>query len=252
MQSGLLVIEDLVKEFGATRAIDELSIEITQGEVTSIIGPNGAGKTTLFNLLTGEFKPTQGAVWFDGERIDDRPPYEIVRRGIARSFQINNFFPDLTVFENVLIATQSADTGFRVADLLGRRDADSDAAQKAREVLARVGMTDYVDSQASQLSHGQQRHLEIALALALEPQLLLLDEPTAGMSPDTTSRTKELLTDLATDYTIVIVEHDMDVVMEVSDRIVVINHGSVLAVGSQEEVRQNEEVQNVYLGGTVT
>lgn len=251
MSTGLLEVKDLVKDFGAIRAIEGLSMSITRGEVTSIIGPNGAGKTTLFNLLTGVYEPTSGEIWFDGERIDDRAPHELVRRGISRSFQINNFFPDFTVFDNVIIAAQSAETGFGLGDFLGSSSVSEGARERALTVIDTVGLSACVDQEASMLSHGQQRHLEVALALALDPKLLLLDEPTAGMGPDTTAAMKGLLDELAAEYSIVVVEHDMDMIMEVSDRVVVINRGSLVASGSPGEVRQDEAVQRVYLGGNV-
>jgi len=250
MSTGLLEIENLSKNFGATRVIDELSISLPRGEVTSIIGPNGAGKTTLFNLLTGGLEPTSGEIRFEDERIDDRSPSELARLGVSRSYQINNFFPDLTVLENVLIAAQSEEAGFRPADFLGSRAASPSARERAAEVINTVGLTDVTDQEASLLSHGQQRHLEVALALALDPELLLLDEPTAGMSPDTTAVMKELLENLSTEYTIVVVEHDMEVVMKISDRVIVINQGRLVASGSPTDIKDNEAVQRVYLGGT--
>jgi branched-chain amino acid transport system ATP-binding protein len=250
MSTGLLEVENLSKDFGATRAIDELSISLPRGDVTSIIGPNGAGKTTLFNLLTGELEPTSGEIRFEGERVDDRSPAELARIGISRSYQINNFFPDLTVLENVLIAAQSEDAGFGPADFLSSRAASAAARERAAEIIETVGLTDVTDQEASLLSHGQKRHLEVALALALDPELLLLDEPTAGMSPDTTAAMKDLLGRLSTEYTIVVVEHDMEMVMEISDRVIVINRGKLVASGSPTDVKEDEAVQRIYLEGT--
>jgi branched-chain amino acid transport system ATP-binding protein len=245
----MLEVENLTKEFGELAAVDAVSMSISEGDVTAVIGPNGAGKTTMFNLLSGKYRPTSGTIRFRGERINDAPPYERYRAGIARSFQITNFFPELTALENVRLATQSDRTGFKPRDFL-RHHADLEASVKeAEDVLSRLGLSDIADEPAMNLAHGQQRHLEIAIALGADPDLLLMDEPTSGMSPDETHETMKLIEEIATDTTLIVIEHDMDVVMNVSDEIAVMNQGRLLTKGAPERVREDQEVQDVYLGG---
>jgi branched-chain amino acid transport system ATP-binding protein len=245
----LLETADLSKEFGELRAVDGVSLSVEADSVTAIIGPNGAGKTTLFNLLSGEFAPTTGEIWFEGDRIDGRPPHEIQRAGIGRSFQITNFFPDLTAVENVRMATQAADTGFRPRDFLRHFTSLEDSRAEAEAVLERLDLLEIRDQVASSLSHGQQRHLEIAIALGSDPDLLLMDEPTSGMSPEETGETMDLIDQIAEDTTLLIIEHDMDVVMNVSDEIAVMNHGELVTKDTPARVREDEEVQDIYLGG---
>jgi branched-chain amino acid transport system ATP-binding protein len=249
MSDPLLVTEELTKRFKALTAVDTVSLTIPAGEITALIGPNGAGKTTLFNLLTGKLRPTAGEVWFRGERIDREPPHEIVRRGIARSYQITNFFPELSVLENVRLAAQRLHTGFGPSDLLAHYTSLAEPTEAAREALAAVDLNDSANRKAATLSHGQRRHLEVGIALAADPDLLLLDEPTAGMSPEETGEMADLLRSIAEDVTLVLVEHDMDVVMGVSDRVAVMNRGQLLAVDSPEAVRRNAEVQRAYFTG---
>jgi branched-chain amino acid transport system ATP-binding protein len=249
MSDPLLATEDLTKRFQSLTAVDAVSLTIPAGGITAIIGPNGAGKTTLFNLLTGKLRPTGGRIWFHGERIDGEPPHEIVHRGIARSYQITNFFPELTVIENVRLASQRPHTGFGPTDLLSHYTSLAEPAEAAAEVLGAVNLADVADERAATLSHGQRRHLEVAIALAADPELLLLDEPTAGMSPEETAQMADLIRSLGTDVTIVLVEHDMDVVMGVSDRIAVMNRGELLTVDTPEAVRSDEAVQRAYFSG---
>lgn len=241
--------ENLTRKFGPIVAVDSVSLEIPEDSVTAIIGPNGAGKTTMFNLLTGVLSPTAGRVYFQGERIDDLSPEHIVERGIVRSYQVTNIFPRLTVRENVRLSTQSGHSGFRPRDFLTHYTKLEEATAQATAVLDRVGLQDVRSVKASNLSHGQQRRLDVAIALASDPDLLLLDEPTAGMSPEETSEMTDLLRELASEVTIVIVEHDMDVVMDLSDRIAVMNWGSLLTVGTPEAVQNDREVQEAYLAG---
>lgn len=249
MTDPLLVTDDLTKEFSALVAVDRVSLEIEADSVTAVIGPNGAGKTTLFNLLTGKLSPTRGSIEFQGERIDGLPPHEIVRRGVARSYQITNFFADLTVLENVRLAAQRRHSGLGPGDFLSHYSGKEAAIEDAQDALDSVGLLDVVDRPAGNLSHGQRRHLEVGIALALDPELLLLDEPTAGMSPDETHEMKELIQAIAEDITLVLVEHDMDVVMDVSDMVAVMNRGTVIAYDEPSIVREDEDVQRAYLSG---
>ncbi|MBV0902908.1 ABC transporter ATP-binding protein [Haloarcula salina] len=249
MATPLLALDSVTKEFGSIRAVDEVTLDIPESEVTAVIGPNGAGKTTLFNLITGRYELTDGQIELRGERIDQLEPQDIVQQGLARSFQITNFFPDLTALENVRLAAQAQRTGLTPGALLQHYDDQSETREAARDVLKRLDLLDIAEEQAGSLAHGQQRHLEIGIALACDPDLLVMDEPTAGMSPDETVETRELVEDLAEDITIVIIEHDMDVVMRVADRLAVIENGSLLTVGPPSVVREDERVQQAYLGG---
>jgi len=250
---GFLETEGLTKQFGELTALDNVTMSIAADDVTAVIGPNGAGKTTLFNLLSGKYRPTTGKVQFRGNRIDAKPPHERYRVGIARSFQIPNFFPNLTALENVRLATQSDETGFRPRDFL-RHYADlKQPLTEAHAVLERLGLEDIADEPPVNLAHGQQRHLEIAIAVGSDPDLLLMDEPTSGMSPDETQETMTLIEEIATETTLLIIEHDMDVVMNVSDRIAVMNQGRLLTMDVPEQVREDQQVQDVYLGeGQIT
>lgn len=249
MADAQLETEDLTKEFSALVAVDRVSIGIKAGTITAVIGPNGAGKTTFFNLLTGKLKPTKGSIRFRGERIDGLPPHEIVRRGVARSYQITNFFPGLTVLENVRLAAQRVDSGLDPSAFLSHYSRGETAIDDARQALTAVDLLDVADQPAGNLSHGQRRHLEVGIALALDPDLLLLDEPTAGMSPEETRGMKGLIESIAADITLVIVEHDMDVVMDVSDLVAVMSQGSVIAYDEPSAVREDDEVQRAYLSG---
>ena len=245
----ILRTEDLTKKFGPLTAVDSVSLDILADGITSIIGPNGAGKTTLFNMFTGKYEPTDGRIEFRGESIGGRPTHEIVRRGIVRSFQITNFFSELTALENVRLAAQARHSGFGPSDFLRHHAALEEPIADAERVLERVGLDNVATEPASSLSYGQRRHLEIAIALASEPDLLLMDEPTAGMSPEETRESVELIEDIATDTTVVIIEHDMDIVMGISDRIAVLNEGSLLAQGPPAEIQEDERVQRAYLRG---
>ncbi|MEM4780408.1 MAG: ABC transporter ATP-binding protein [Halalkalicoccus sp.] len=245
----ILVADGLTKKFGTLTAVDAVSLEIATGGITSVIGPNGAGKTTLFNLFTGKYEPTDGRITFRGERIDGEQPHALVERGLVRSFQITNFFADLTALENVRLATQASRTGFRPRDFLSHHADLTEATERAGHILERVHLADVADRTASNLSYGQRRHLEIGISLAADPDLFLMDEPTAGMSPEETSETVELIEEIASDITLVLIEHDMHIVMGISDDVAVMNEGSVLAQGSPEEIRTDERVQRAYLGG---
>lgn len=246
---GFLETAGLTKQFGNLTAVDDVSLTVEEGDVTAIIGPNGAGKTTLFNLLSGTYSPTAGKIWFRGDRIDGKSPHDIYRAGIARSFQINNFFPELTAFENVRLATQSDETGFAPRDFLKHHSSLEGPRREARAVLRRLNLEGIADEPANTLSHGQQRHLELAIGLGSDPDLLLMDEPTSGMSPEETRRTMDLIDSIAEETTLLVIEHDMDVVMNVSDRIAVMNQGGLLTMDTPEAVQADEQVQEVYLGG---
>ncbi|MCZ7568190.1 MAG: ABC transporter ATP-binding protein [Ardenticatenaceae bacterium] len=244
--SPALQVEDLVRQFGALRALDGVSFRIRPGERHAMIGPNGAGKTTLFNCIGGEIVPTSGHVLLHGRDITGLGPHLIASAGLARTFQRNNLFLGLSVFDNVCLATQRRMQITRhLFSSVGRFDAVNVATDG---VLERVGLAEQRSVLAKNLSYGEQRQLEIAVALASEPSVLLLDEPSAGMSQAETNRMVELIACLPRDLTIVIIEHDMDVVFALADRITVLHYGSILAEGTPAEVKENPAVQDVYLG----
>jgi len=233
------------KRFGGFTALNGISLRIPAGSLTSIIGPNGAGKSTYFNLLSGAFAPTEGQVIFDGKDITGLKPHRFVHAGIAKSFQITNLFPYLTAMENVRIALQAHVSRYN----LWRRRSDLPTLnEEALGLLDTVGLQGKSMRQARELAHGQQRSLEIAVALAGKPKLLLMDEPTAGMSPEETKVMMALISKLVQDRTVVLVEHKMKLVMGISDRIIVLHQGELLAEGSPDDIRSNEQVKRVYLG----
>jgi branched-chain amino acid transport system ATP-binding protein len=236
--------EALTMRFGGLTAINQVSLEIPRGQIRAIIGPNGAGKSTLFNCITGVLAPTSGRILFDGEDITGLPPHRISQKGIARSYQITNILPRATVLENVRIAVQSRHHSW---SLLRHHRSFGDLIDRSRAVLASVGLADKEGELASELSHGEQRNLEIGIALGTEPKLLCLDEPTAGMSVTETHATVELIRRIAADLTILIVEHDMEVVMGLGQTITVLHYGEVLAEGTPAEIQANPRVQEVYL-----
>jgi branched-chain amino acid transport system ATP-binding protein len=243
----MLRVENLQKAFDDFKAVNGASLTVHTGELVAVIGPNGAGKTTLFNLITGHLKPDGGRIFFKDEDITRLPAHQICRKGIARSFQIANIFPRLSVFRNVQVSVLSqkklSNTLFRPARGM--------VVEETQRILQSVGLIDKNLDVAGSLSHGDKRILEIAVALGNEPELLILDEPTAGMSPEETSATMNLIKRLATEQglTILFCEHDMEVVFNVATSIMVMQHGSTLVQGPPEEVRQNREVQEAYLGG---
>jgi branched-chain amino acid transport system ATP-binding protein len=230
--------------FGGLTALNGVNFEVAPGEIRAIIGPNGAGKSTFFNCLTGVIRPTSGRIVFEGGDITGLPPDQISRKGIARSYQITNILPNATTLENVRIAAQSRRHGW---NMFSHHAELRDIIEKAEAVLTAVGLKDKEDELAANLSHGEQRNLEIGIALATEPKLLCLDEPTAGMSAAETHDTMQLVRRIGKDLTILIVEHDMQVVMELADRITVLHYGEVLAEGAPAEIQQNPRVQEVYL-----
>ena len=230
--------------FGGLTALNAVNFEVRRGEIRAIIGPNGAGKSTFFNCLTGVLRPTSGRIVFAGEDIAGLPPNRISQLGIARSYQITNILPNATTLENVRIAAQSRRHGWNM--LKHHRDFH-DLIDKAAAVLDAVGLAAKTNELAANLSHGEQRNLEIGIALATEPQLLCLDEPTAGMSAAETHGTMELVRRISKDHTILIVEHDMQVVMQLAERITVLHYGAVLAEGTPAEIQDNPKVLEVYL-----
>jgi branched-chain amino acid transport system ATP-binding protein len=240
--------ESVSKHFGGLKAVDEVDCVVQEGRLTSIIGPNGAGKTTLFNLIAGVHQPTSGKVIFKEKDITNLSLHQVCRLGIAKTYQINHVFPSLTVFENLRIAAQSRETSFNFwKPATSYKEINDQAAQ----VLEQVELTEKGNRPASTLSHGERRYLEIGIALATRPQVLLLDEPTAGMSCAETESCSSLIKDLnlSLRLSVVLVEHDMSVVMNISDEVLVLNEGRVLAVGTPQQVSDNEDVQSVYLGG---
>jgi branched-chain amino acid transport system ATP-binding protein len=240
----VLRTEALTIRFGGLTALNKVNLEIRRGEIRAIIGPNGAGKSTFFNCVTGVLRPTSGRILLNGVDITGLPPNLISRAGIARSYQITNILPNATTLENVRIAVQSRRHGW---NMLRNYRSFRDILDRAEAVLASVGLAGKTDELASNLSHGEQRNLEIGIALATEPQLLCLDEPTAGMSAAETHDTIQLVREIAKTLTILIVEHDMPLVMDLADRISVFHYGEVLAEGPPAEIQNNARVLEVYL-----
>jgi branched-chain amino acid transport system ATP-binding protein len=244
----LLETKSLTKSFGALTAVNGVTLSIEAGSLHSIIGPNGAGKTTLFNLLTGTFAPTSGKILFDGNDITGTPAHRVAHLGLARSFQRTNVFPALSLLDNVWTAAFA--TGKSWSGLLYRNTHDyPEVTQRARQALTDVGLSEKAGHLAREISHGEQRQLELALALAAKPRVLLLDEPAAGLSPDETRKMVALVRALKARYTIVLIEHKIDIIMSVSDRISVMHFGSLIAEGSPGEIQRNPEVRRAYLGG---
>ena len=225
--------------------MNAVDFEVRPGELCSVIGANGAGKSTFFKLIAGELPPTSGRVLFDGVDVTGEPQFARSQRGIAKSYQITTIFPQLSVWENVRVAAQCRQTVMRCWSRADRLPA---VTEETRAILDAVELAGKADLLAAHLGHGLQRHLEIAIALACRPRLLLLDEPTAGMSPEETERTIALIKRIAAGRTVIVVEHKMKVVMTISDRITVLHQGAVLAEGSPDEIRADERVQEVYLG----
>ena len=243
----MLQVEEMYKSFDDFKAVNGANLTVEKGELVAVIGPNGAGKTTLFNMITGQLKPDRGNVIFNDEDISKLPPYEICRKGIARSFQIANIFPRLTVFRNVQVSVLSQQGKSR--NLF--HPAQELAVEETKSILESVGLSDKAGNTAGSLAHGDQRKLEIAIALGNDPELLILDEPTAGMSPEETAATMELIKQLANSrgLTILFCEHDMEVVFNFAQSIMVMHLGLTIMQGEPNEVRNSSRVQECYLGG---
>ncbi|MFC7187851.1 ABC transporter ATP-binding protein [Halorubrum yunnanense] len=247
----LLQTEQLTKQFGGLTAVDEVDMEIEQGEGVSLIGPNGAGKSTLINLVTRRLEPSYGDVSFKGESIVGMDPHEVVQQGMSKSFQTASVFPELSVKENATIAALAAEHGSFRVNFFRHRNSYPAVEELTNDVLRSVGLYGERETQADSLDYGNKRRLELGIALAAEPDMLLMDEPTAGMSPDETQSTVELIKRVKDelDLTFLLVEHDMEIVFDISDRIVVLNRGSVISTGTPEEVQNDPAVQEAYLGG---
>jgi branched-chain amino acid transport system ATP-binding protein len=242
----LLRVDKLVRRFGGLVATDNLSLEVAPGELHAIIGPNGAGKTTLISQLTGQLMPNAGTIYFDGEDITALPSYKRSGLGLARSFQITSLLRDFTAADNVALAAQ-AHAGHSYRFWANARK-ERPLREAAHAALSRVGLAKRADVLVSELSHGEQRELELAVALATKPKLLLLDEPMAGLGVTESQRMVALLKELRKEVTIVLVEHDMEAVFALADRITVLVYGRVIACGRPDEIRSNEEVKRAYLG----
>jgi len=243
----LLRTEKLVKHFGALVATDHASLEIRAGELHALIGPNGAGKTTLIHQLSGALAPNSGQIFFDGQDVTDLPIHQRVHLGLVRSYQITNVFKRLTVLDNLALAAQ-AKSGSSMGFWQAAR-AEHERYERAAQVAQRIGLAQHLHRTAGTLSHGEQRQLEVGLALALQPKLLLLDEPMAGMGPDETERMVDLLQDLhGGRMTMLLIEHDMNAVFRLADRLSVLVFGKVIATGTPAQIRENQEVKRAYLG----
>ena len=249
----ILEAEDVRKEFGGLVAVDSVDFRIPVQQVASLIGPNGAGKTTFFNMLTGVYKPTSGRITFDGVDVTGKPPHAITKLGVGRTFQNIRLFPQMTALENTLVGMHSRLSGGIFRSILrtpGQRREEREARERGRELLAYCGLTGREDTYARNLPYGDQRRLEVARALATEPKLLLLDEPTAGMNPQETAVFMRFVESLRSDrlLTVLLIEHDMRLVMGVSDRVSVLDYGRMIAEGTPEEIRRDDRVIEAYLG----
>ena len=244
-QTPILEVRAVSRSFGKFVALHNISTKFYSGELTAIIGPNGAGKSTFFNVISGGIPPSEGQVLFEGRDISHLEQHAYARMGIAKSFQITNVFKQLSAHENVRVALQMQSARYQI---FRPRGAYTELSERADALLERVGLQDSRSKLAGDLAHGQQRSLEVAMALSCEPKLLLMDEPTAGMSPQETVVMMDLITQLSTERTIVLVEHKMKLVMGLCKRLLVLHHGELLAEGTPDEIRSNAEVKRVYLG----
>jgi|WetSurMetagenome_2_1015567.scaffolds.fasta_scaffold242185_2 branched-chain amino acid transport system ATP-binding protein len=243
--STILQLTNVTKHFGYP-VIDDVTLSIIRGERHALIGPNGAGKSTLFNLITGRYRVTKGHISFKDKRIDHLAPHKIVRLGIARSFQIINIFKDRTVFHNMRTAVVARHRREHACScLLGGMN---EIAKETESWLARLNLLSYRDETAGTLGYGQQRALEIGLTMALEPEVVLLDEPGAGLSPQDTKEVVKVIREITVGKTLLIIEHDMDVIFDLADRISVLNRGKLLACSAPDEIKANEAVKEAYLG----
>ncbi|HOK06568.1 MAG TPA: ABC transporter ATP-binding protein [Syntrophales bacterium] len=244
--SEYLKIDDIHKDFSGLKVLTGINLTIAQRERHAVIGPNGAGKTTLFNIISGKFRPSRGAILFKGTDISRKPPHVLNRHGLSRSFQITNIFQDLSVFDNVLSGVRSK-YGLKY-HFFRRPDRDRRIVEEVRALVEEVGLKEVMHLPASALSYGQQRALEIAIALSTSPELILLDEPTAGMTREETAQCIRMIDRVIADRTLLIIEHDMDVVFSLADRISVLHYGTIIATGRPEEIRNDQRVKDAYLG----
>jgi len=242
----LLAIGGLTRHFGALSALAGVSLSVAAHERRAIIGPNGAGKTTLFNVITGQLQPSAGSIVFDGEQVEGLPPHVLARRGMRRSFQRTNLFLKLSVLENLRLA--AAADGRGSYNLIGGVERLRAPIERARAAAEAVGLSERLGDIAGSLSYGEQRQLEVGVVLATRPKLMLLDEPTAGMSPEETARMTRMLEGLPREVTMLIIEHDMDVVGSLAERVTVLHYGEVLTEGTFDEVKRDPRVYEVYLG----
>ena len=247
----LLETKGLTKQFGELTAVDEVDLQIEEGDALSIIGPNGAGKSTTVNLITGLLKPTEGQVLYRGDDITGEEPHEIVQEGLSKSFQTASIFPELTVERNAIVAALGAEHGSFSLNFLKRLVSYDDVLERTENTLKDMGLYEQRHVEAQSLPYGDKRRLEMALALASDPDLLFLDEPTAGMSPDETDDTVDLIQRIKEErgVTIVLIEHDMEIIFRVSDRIAVLNRGAKIADGTPDDIKGDPDVQEAYLGG---
>ena len=247
----LLETKGLTKQFGELTAVDEVDLQIQEGDALSIIGPNGAGKSTTVNLITGLLNPTEGQVLYRGDDITGEEPHEIVQEGLSKSFQTASIFPELTVERNAVVAALGAEHGSFSLNFLKRLVSYDDVLERTENTLRDMGLYEQRDVEAQYLPYGDKRRLEMALALASDPDLLFLDEPTAGMSPEETDDTVDLIQRIKNErgVTIVLIEHDMEIIFRVSDRIAVLNRGAKIADGTPDEIKGDPDVQEAYLGG---
>ncbi len=244
--TSILSTKELYRAFGGVLATNGVNVEFKDKRLKSIIGPNGAGKTTLINVITGRLPASSGKVLYQEEDITNKPAHELTKLGVCRTFQITSIFLGLTVFENVRIATQIQRGGtFKV---FSRKESLKEVNEKTWEILQQLGLSEHATVPATNLAHGDQRLMEVAMALASEPKILFLDEPTAGMSPAETEHIAQLIKGLSESIAVVLVEHDMSVVMAISDAITVLHQGSIIAEGPPEEIKGNEQVKEAYLG----
>jgi len=244
----LLALDEVSLAFGGLQAVEQVSFDVPPGVIKAVIGPNGAGKTTLFNLVTGRLSPSSGTIHFNGKDITGLPPYQISRLKLNRIFQITNLFPELTVYENIKVSVLAKRRETSKIFTLSKNRSPAD--EETERILGIIGLMDKKDSLCGSLSHGDQRLVEVGVALSLDPILLLLDEPTGGMGPEETDRMVQFIRTLSEEQkvTILLVEHDMSVVFSVSERIVVMAQGAVIADGNPDQIRKNEKVREAYLG----
>lgn len=248
MPDPILRTKELRKEFSSLVAVDGVTWAVDPGETRGIIGPNGAGKSTFFNLISGELDASGGEVYYDGTLVTDKSMDAIARMGVVKTYQLMNIFEGTTVFENVRVAAQRSVSTY---NMLRDHESLTGVAARAQEVLERVGLADLASEQADSLPYGDQRKLEIGIALATDPEVILFDEPTSGMSEEQTFEVLDLLEDLAADtsLTLVIIEHDIELILEITDRLTVLHQGKILSEGTPDEITANDEVQQVYLEG---